>query len=107
MDPMVDVAVAGALAVIIAGLISFLGSRSQVAFMERLQADITAERAERIRLGDRVDSLEKINGSLVEELQDRDAHIIVLTEWGMLSMETVPRTPPPWRTRSWSPDGKR
>jgi hypothetical protein len=107
MDPMIEVAVAGALAVIVAGLITFLGNRSQVAFLERVQADVAAERAERIRLGDRVESLEKINGNLLDELQDRDAHIIVLTQWGMMTEELPPRTPPNWRTRTWEPDGYR
>lgn len=34
---------------------------------------------------------------LRDELADRDAHLVVITDWGMHSTEPTPRNPPPWR----------
>jgi hypothetical protein len=51
---------------------------------------IKAQAAELLELRARTADLEKHD-------RDRDAYIIVLTQWGMNSNEAPPRTPPPWR----------
>lgn len=83
MDPIVTVAVLGAFVALVSALVGYIGSRSQVAFVERLQAEVT-------RLDGRVKDLEKSDG-------EKDARIMVLTTWGSLTTEPIPRTPPPWR----------
>jgi hypothetical protein len=83
VDPLITVAVLGAFVTLVAGLVTFLGSRSQVAFVERLQAEVT-------RLDGRVKDLERSDG-------EKDSRIMVLTTWGTYSIDPIPRTPPPWR----------
>lgn len=58
--------------------------------IERLQAD--QQRGDRVSEGlqTRVTTLERIDG-------EKDARIVVLTEWGRWSTESPPRTPPAWR----------
>ena len=99
MDPLVEIASFSALAVITAALIQYFGSRSQVAFIERVQEDLGTERTERIRLGARVESLEQRNGHLEHINEEMSAYIVDLTNWGMTTVDPIPRTPPSRRKR--------
>lgn len=70
---------------------------AQNSLIERLQADQRRNdeqtqglRAELVEAMARVDALESSDG-------EKDARILVLTQWGTWSTEDPPRTPPAWR----------
>lgn len=63
---------------------------AQNSLIERLQTDQQRNDRRTQELQARVDALEVADG-------EKDARIIVLTQWGTWSTEDPPRTPPAWR----------
>jgi len=99
MDPLVEIGAFSAIAVIVAGLIQYIGSRSQVAFIERVQADLDAERRQRQLLGTRVETLEAQNSHLETLNRELSIYVLDLTYWGTTCTDPVPRIPPKCRPR--------